>query len=50
MHEARTKWKQKVGEFKLIKMLIFIECLQFTYNKRITIIYNLMKINYKETN
>ena len=50
MQEVRTKWKQKVGECKLTKMLIIIDSLQFTYNKRITIIYNLMKINYKETN
>jgi len=24
MHEVKTKWKQKVGEYKLTKMLIII--------------------------
>ena len=50
MHEARTKWKQKVGEYTFTKMSIIIEYPQFTYNKKITILYNLIKINDKETN
>ena len=48
MHEIRTKWIQKVGEDKLTEMLIIIECVQFTYNKRITI-YSIMKIKCKDT-
>ena len=49
MHEIRTKWIQKVGEDKLTEMLIIIECVQFTYNKRITL-YSIMKIKCKDTN